>query len=326
MANRDTTQTGLNLLQPGMLWEKVQARTIDAIACGALQSIPTHRECVEHNGVSFLVRSLDTLTKKEKAKKAEHEKSDAGKPFDPFLPYEEDLFVTDLSTTHLCLLNKFNVVDHHLLIVTRAFEEQEDWLNPQDFSALWRVLREIDGLGFYNGGKLAGASQPHKHMQLIPPLQSTDTFTFPIESAFQDLLFPSTQQVSSSLSDSLVSKPQSSHSLPFNHAIASLSIPLDYSASQGGDQLMQVYRQLLASIAGNIDLTGDRQALHYNLLVTRRWMMLVPRSQESYASISVNSLGFAGSLFVKDEKQLQILRQTGPMTVLENVAQPKPPQ
>ena len=36
-------------------------------------------------------------------------------PANPFLPYEEDLYVCDLSPTHVCLLNKFNVVDHHFL-------------------------------------------------------------------------------------------------------------------------------------------------------------------------------------------------------------------
>ncbi|NIO40609.1 MAG: phosphorylase, partial [Burkholderiales bacterium] len=37
----------------------------------------------------------------------------------PFLPYGKDLFVSDISETHLALLNKFNVIDYHLLIVTR---------------------------------------------------------------------------------------------------------------------------------------------------------------------------------------------------------------
>jgi len=60
----------------------------------------------------------------------------------------------------------------------------------------------------------------------------------------------------------------------------------------------------------------------YNLLATRDWILMVPRSQDSFASISVNSLGFAGSLFVRDEEQMQILKDQQPMTILTQVAMP----
>ena len=86
----------------------------------------------------------------------------------PFLPYEPDLYVADVSPTHVCILNKYNVVDLHLLIITRAFEHQESRLRLPDFQALWRCLVEYDSLGFYNSGHLSGASQPHKHLQVVP--------------------------------------------------------------------------------------------------------------------------------------------------------------
>ncbi|MEB3214264.1 MAG: phosphorylase [Leptolyngbyaceae bacterium] len=312
------------------LWDKVQSQTAHAIACGALQSIPTHCEYIEQNGVSFLVRSLDTLARKEQAKKRQQKATQSGKPFNPFLPYEEDLFVNNLSETHLCLLNKYNVVNHHLLIVTRAFEEQETWLNQNDFSALWQCLSEIDGLGFYNGGKLAGASQSHKHLQLIPQFQASGNSTIPLETVLTDVLaqFQGVADAPDSpdFHDADDGLAQSSDCLPFHHAIAPLLIAPCTSVVQAGEQLVNVYQHLLTRFVQEVDLKGDRQTLNYNLLVTQRWMMVIPRTQESYASISVNSLGFAGSLFVRDENQLQILRQTGPMTLLENVAQPKSPQ
>ena len=73
-----------------------------------------------------------------------------------------------VSGTHVAILNKFNVVDRHLLIVTREFEEQRSLLTPRDFEAWWRCLGEYESIGFYNGGAEAGASQPHKHLQLVP--------------------------------------------------------------------------------------------------------------------------------------------------------------
>ena len=66
------------------------------------------------------------------------------------------------------LLNKYNVVPHHLLIITRHFESQESALTQADFQALWTCLAEYDSLGFYNSGESAGASQPHKHLQTVP--------------------------------------------------------------------------------------------------------------------------------------------------------------
>jgi len=64
----------------------------------------------------------------------------------------------------------------------------------------------------------------------------------------------------------------------------------------------------------------ERQRAPYNLLVARRWMLLVPRSREHFGTISVNALGFAGSLFVRDDAEMSALRATGPMSVLQAVA------
>jgi len=51
-------------------------------------------------------------------------------------------------------------------------------------------------------------------------------------------------------------------------------------------------------------------------------MLLVPRTQEHFGTISVNALGFAGSLFVRDEAEMAMLRATGPMSALKAVAVP----
>ena len=61
------------------------------------------------------------------------------------------MFVDVLTDTHLCLLNKFNVVEHHLLIVTREFEDQDRYLTEEDFAAGLAGLAEYDSLLFYNG-------------------------------------------------------------------------------------------------------------------------------------------------------------------------------
>lgn len=63
------------------------------------------------------------------------------RPANPFLSYDEALWVAHLSDTHTCLLNKFNVVPHHALVVTREFQRQTDPLTAADFEATLQLLR-----------------------------------------------------------------------------------------------------------------------------------------------------------------------------------------
>ncbi|MCY7276675.1 MAG: phosphorylase [Phormidesmis sp. CAN_BIN44] len=288
------------MLKPGTLWTRVIEQTQHALECGALRSIPTHHEIVEQDGVSFLVRILANLARKEKAAQQQTQKAIiSGEVINPFLPYEEDLFIADLSETHLCLLNKFNVVDYHLLIITRAFEEQERLLTLEDFAALWACLVEYDGLAFYNAGKNAGASQPHKHLQLIPlPLWRDGAIA--IESWLAAAEFNGT----------LATIPK----LPFAHGLMRLPSGMQ-SPMKAAEETLSRYNTLLTTLGLQ---AGDA----YNLLATRDWILMVPRSQDSFASISVNSLGFAGSLVVRDQEQMQILKDQQPMTILTQVAMP----
>ncbi|MGB5914181.1 MAG: phosphorylase, partial [Phormidesmis sp.] len=82
---------------------------------------------------------------------------------------------------------------------------------------------------------------------------------------------------------------------------------------------MSRYLMLLNAVGIDTTDMDGVQTAPYNLLCTRQWMMLIPRSQEKYADISVNSLGFAGSLLVKNEEELAKLQEIGPMTLLEQV-------
>jgi ATP adenylyltransferase len=279
------------LLPPGTLWTRVKQTTQHALQCGALQSIPTDFEFIEQDGVKFLVRILANLNRKKAA--TEKQSPD----FNPFLPYEQDLFVADISPSHVCILNKFNVVDHHLLIITRSFEEQESLLTQADFAAMWACLADFPGLVFYNGGKIAGASQRHKHLQIIPTADTEIPITPLLKSA--------------TFTDSLATIP----GLPFIHAFTILN------PDEGAEPTLQKYHQLLQTV-GIQAIDGYLQSGAYNLLATREWMLIVPRSAEEFASISVNALGFAGALLVRNSEQMQLVKEVGPMNVLKKVAFP----
>ncbi|HEX8825450.1 MAG TPA: ATP adenylyltransferase [Archangium sp.] len=273
------------LLRPEHLWSQTVRTTHHGLSTGALQPITTECRLIEQHGVSFQVRVLGRAQLKERPRR---EPTRAG-PFNPFENPDPDLVVGDVSPTHVCLLNKFNVVEHHLLIVTRAFEEQESPLTAADFEALALCMEGLDGLAFYNSGEMAGASQRHKHLQLTPPL-GPEGLRAPMEK--------------------LLSTGQE---LGFAHAVRRLG-PWAASPGEDGARMLEAYQSLRATLG------MERESRPYNLLATRDWMLLVPRSQAEAEGINVNALGFAGSLFVKTEEQFQRLQALGPVELLRQVA------
>jgi ATP adenylyltransferase len=285
-------------LKPGTLWTSLKKTTELALKSGALKSIPTEVKIFEQDGIKFVVRILENINRKKADQEKQNQKSaKTGKEFNPFLPYEEALFVADISPTHVCILNKFNVVDYHFLIITRAFEPQESLLTLEDFMAMWACLAEFDGLVFYNGGKLAGASQPHKHLQIIP-FAETDIPISPLVKAAK-------------LDNFLGTIPE----FPFVHAFTEINL------GESAEITFKKYHTLL-QILGINPLENNIQSGAYNLLMTREWMLIVPRKFEEFESISVNSLGFAGALLVKNQQQMQLLKNISPINLLNHVAFP----
>jgi len=74
-------------------------------------------------------------------------------------PFEEGICIDDqLTKTHRLLFNKFPCRPHHVLIVTKEKEKQEDLLNIRDLEASLIVMKTLDGFIYFNAGEKAGAS------------------------------------------------------------------------------------------------------------------------------------------------------------------------
>ncbi len=288
-----------------------------ALAAGALQPVATTARLIADGGMRFVVRVAVGLEEKAAA-------ATAVPPRNPFLPYEEALFVAALPPDHVLLFNKFNVIDRHLLIVTRAFEDQETLLTPADWAALWCCLDDVGGLGFYNGGQAAGASQPHKHLQLVPLPLAAEGPALPLAPLLAEAL--------------PAEGPGRIAAFAFRHALARLDPRLRGAAAAA--RAAACYRALLAEIGiggdaapsgapggapdaapgGSAAGVPARQTAPYNLLVTREWMLIVARRQDALAGISVNALGFAGSLFVRNDADARRIETIGPLNLLAAVA------
>lgn len=270
---------------------------------GALQPIRTEQAWIEDGGLRFSVRWVSSLALKDRARvdTVIRRRPD----FNPFLPPEPSLTVAEIGADHLVVLNKFPVIDRHLLIVTRRFEDQRAPLTRADFEALGAVIARHGGLGFYNGGRIAGASQAHKHLQWVPE-----------SAASLDDFLPDTSVAEGC---TVVVNPL----LPWAHAFvrvddgdgALAALP----GAAAGARLEAAFRQACRAL----DLPADGDPMPpYNLLVSRRALLLVPRSEEKWQDVSVNSLAYAGSLFVRDRAQIDRLRACGPLAVIAAVGQP----
>jgi len=296
------------LLQKGILWQRLTATTESALRCGALVPVPTGSVFIEDSSVRFFVRVLSSLRRKDEARKKQDAEVKEGKAANPFLPPEKELTVCDVTDTHVAVLNKFNVVDHHLLIVTRHFEDQDTLLTLGDFEALWCCMAEYNSLGFYNGGREAGASQQHKHLQLVPLPLAPEGPAVPIE----PLLAAADGR----------NRPCVVPAFPFLHAFVRLEKDLWKAPLEAAKKTFRLYSEMLSSLGMDIPpASGLRpQSGPYCFLATREWMLLVPRTKEFFEDISFNSLAFAGSFFVRNEAQLERLQKYGPLNALRLTA------
>ncbi len=88
-----------------------------------------------------------------------------------------------------------------------------------------------------------------------------------------------------------------------------------------GRDLAEMYRRLLATIHGS---TGENEQElqtngHHNVLLSPRWMLVVPRTREGMDGLSGNGLVFAGVFFTKDQQLCDKLADIGPINFLTRI-------
>lgn len=82
------------------------------------------------------------------------------------------------------------------------------------------------------------------------------------------------------------------------------------------------YVNLLKDISGKAFLTNESiTTLSYNLIMGDNFIMIVQRKKEKYQDqISINAVGFSGSLLVKNFQQYKIFETVRIVKVLEEVS------
>jgi len=143
------------------LWEKALIVTKEAILNSSLTPLETKSKLIKnHLNEYFELRQL-------KSTKLLNKIFNGPKP-NPFYPWDSDLEISSIFDSHELILNKYPVQLGHMLLITNTWKPQIGWLEKEDFKALISVNSDTSGLWFFNSGPKAGASQPHRHIQLLP--------------------------------------------------------------------------------------------------------------------------------------------------------------
>ena len=288
------------------LMQAIDARSASALATGDLVPVQSDQTLMEDGGLPFRVLWVASLA----AKDAKAQVAVPGGPrdpnFNPFLNPDPALTVGPIGDQHTIILNKFPLTERHLVLARRVFAEQLEPLNLADFTALALVMTEAGGLGLYNGGTAAGASQRHKHLQWIP---GTDA------QANLRLYLPGLPHQARPLE--LAQHP----TLPLQHCFVYVGEMQGADPDQFATTLHQAFQVACSQLGMSTDTNGCLPAC--NLLVGDGWLLLIPRSQEMVEGISLSAICFGGALYLRQREQMELVRREGPLKVLGAVGYPR---
>ena len=131
-------------------WKRALERSEHALKQKALVPLSTSRvELQGPNADQFELRGLNDRLPK-------HHRSE-GPKINPFRPWDPELAIDKVGHDHVLILNKYPVQTGHMLLITREWASQVDWLTLKDWRALVSVDHDSTGLWFLNSGPLAGA-------------------------------------------------------------------------------------------------------------------------------------------------------------------------
>lgn len=165
-----------------------------------------------------------------------------------------------------------------------------------------------DGLFvFFNGGPNSGASQPHRHLQLLPISRMKDGLE---DQTAWDVL---AQQV-----DALQKTPFVTFSEPINTKMSSADLYAVYSRVY--TKACQAAAQDAGSKIEAVPTTGEA-LISYNMAITKDTLVICPRKQEgsqikssdgreTVGSLALNGTVLAGTALVKNEAEWEALKKS----------------
>lgn len=259
-----------------------------------------------------------------------------------------------MGNDHALVLNKFAIVPEHFLLITNKFERQTALLDPGDLYATYRCIQgyhkdaeeEEGGPGanelfaFFNSGRHSGASQPHRHLQLLPVERMRD--------GLEEKEKEEGGRAGSGwgpLADRLVAAEgegpgdKARSPLPFLTFSEKLTGDMDKWAlhlaylrlydrarsAVGGDAAVSRGEPVCDTVEAHMDTwhtrEGEEARISYNLAMTRGAIVICPRLAEGdvvrdgegreVGSLALNGTVLAGTALVKSQAEWDALRGDG---------------
>ncbi|PWA00527.1 hypothetical protein BB558_003415 [Smittium angustum] len=294
-----------------------------AINSGNLIFFDSSLLLLTEKNVKFEVRVAPILAKMADTGPDEKKKS---KTFvNPFMNLEKELVLKQIEPGYNLIMNKFCLIPYHLLLTAKTFIEQGTPLDRIDFDAILNVISDIHEptVTFYNSGNDSGASQPHKHLQIVP-----------LTTGLEDSPIVQLWMRSNPKQDQVWVSPD----INFVHWGVRLDSEKIGSLSRDKSKIDEVskyleseYLKLLQNLvnfwktkdgstnSSTVSTSFDPQQtfdMSYNFILTKSAMILIPRSTRETSGIPINSLAFAGLLLCKTEEQSKLVNEEGPLKIL----------
>ena len=268
-------------------WEKALQKT--KISTNANSLFPLKTTDITkylYKGNDFVIRELDISKFKKNTL--------IGPKINPFKPWDKILKIDSIGNDHQLILNKYPIQLGHVLLITNEWKEQNGWIDIKDWEAIKKVNKDTTGLWFFNSGPSAGASQPHRHIQLLR--RSPTELSCPREKWILNC-----------------------NNEKYKNEIFSKNIIIKkFSQSLNDENIHEIYKELSFGL-GLGDPKKDRKPkFPYNLIFTNKWMLLIKRKRDNLYGVSINALGFAGYILVTKNSDINYLKKFGPEKLLEN--------
>ncbi len=220
-----------------------------------------------------------------------------GPKINPFQPWDYDLEVDLISNNHVLILNKYPVQLGHMLLITTSWQPQDGWLTLDDWKAVKAVDNDTKGLWFFNSCKNSGASQNHRHLQL---LRRNDLSNIcPMQEIYDDINI---------------------RNFYLSQKIRKNIYCIERDHNQDNPEILHKKYLTLCSKMGLGNPIKELRPLHpYNLLISPNWFVIIRRIKDYSHGFNLNALAFAGYLLSTTKSDKKWLNINGPIKLLEEV-------
>ena len=272
------------------IWSKALEISRKAVDCGAIIPLETIKYESNETFLDYELRFLKSPIPKHFI--------EYGPKRNPFIPWDKRLEIQPVNEKHTLILNKYPVQIGHILLITNKWKPQNGFLNIDDFDAINNVDNDTTGLWFFNSCKEAGASQPHRHFQLLP--RHCNEIICPRYKWFCSLL----------------------NNMKDNNSLISHCISIkrrNINKESNTNDLFNLYKSMINEMNLGVIDVNNQPNKPYNLLITPEWIALITRKKDRSNGFNINALGFAGYFLGTNKSEVETLIKFGPESILKNV-------